>query len=163
MALPDVAYFGEKDAQQVVVIRRLVSDLNLPVEIVALPTVRERDGLAMSSRNALLDADQRARALALPAALERARLLAADGERSAAALLDAARAAMRPFDVEPEYLALVHPDTLEPLRTLDGEALLVIAARIGAVRLIDNTTLSPQLAADSVQLVPGGVTATCSA
>ncbi len=162
MALPDVAYFGAKDAQQVVVIRRLVSDLNLPIEVVALPIVRERDGLAMSSRNALLDADQRARALALAAALERARLLAADGERSAAALLEGARAAMRPFEVEPEYLALVHPATLEPLRRLDGEALLVIAARLGAVRLIDNTTLSPQLAADSVQLVPGGVAATCS-
>jgi pantoate--beta-alanine ligase len=162
MAMPDVAYFGAKDAQQVVVIRRLVADLNLPVEIEALPTVREPDGLAMSSRNALLDADQRARALALPAALERARELAADGERSASALLEGARAAMRPFDVEPEYLALVHPTTLEPLQALDGEALLAIAARIGAVRLIDNTTLSPQLVRGSTQLIPGGVTATCS-
>src|SRR6202035_5350762 len=80
MGLPDVAYFGQKDAQQVLIIRRLVEDLNLPVRIEALPTVREADGLAMSSRNALLDAEQRARALALPAALEIVSRLAADGE-----------------------------------------------------------------------------------
>ena len=109
MALPDAAYFGQKDAQQVVVIRRLAADLNLPVRIEALPTVREPDGLALSSRNALLAPDERARALALPAALDAALAMAADGERSAAALLDAAREAMRPFDVEPEYLALVDP------------------------------------------------------
>jgi pantoate--beta-alanine ligase len=90
MALPDVAYFGQKDAQQVLVIRRLTADLNLPVRIEALPTVRESDGLAMSSRNALLDADERARALALPAALHAAAAMVKEGERSAAALLDAA-------------------------------------------------------------------------
>ncbi len=120
MALPDVAYFGQKDAQQVVVIRHLARDLNLPVRIEALPTVRERDGLAMSSRNALLSADERARALALPAALDAARALAATGERSARLLLEAARAALRPFDVEPEYLELVEPETLEPLDALDA-------------------------------------------
>ncbi len=116
MALPDVAYFGQKDAQQVVVIRRLASDLNLPVRIEALPTVREPDGLALSSRNALLDrrrsAPARWRCRPRCAA---ARALAAAGERSAQALLDAAREAMRPFDVEPEYVALVEPDTLEPV------------------------------------------------
>jgi pantoate--beta-alanine ligase len=143
MAMPDVAYFGQKDAQQVLVIRRLARDLNLPVRIEALPTVREPDGLALSSRNALLDADGRARALALPAALHAARAHAAAGERSAVALLDAAREAMRPFGVEPEYVALVEPDTLEPLDTLAGEALLALAARIGEVRLIDNAILSP--------------------
>ncbi|MGO9321085.1 MAG: pantoate--beta-alanine ligase [Solirubrobacteraceae bacterium] len=143
MAMPDVAYFGQKDAQQVVVIRRLACDLNLPVRIEALPTVREPDGLALSSRNALLSADERARALALPAALEAARALAAQGERSAQALLDAAHEAMRPFDVEPEYVALVEPDTLEPVAALAGETLLALAARIGEVRLIDNAILSP--------------------
>ena len=143
MAMPDVAYFGQKDAQQVVVIRRLARDLNLPVRIEALPTVREPDGLAMSSRNALLAPAERARALALPAALRAAGELAATGERSAAALLDAAQAAMRPFGVEPEYVALVEPDTLEPVDTLAGEALLALAARIGEVRLIDNAILSP--------------------
>jgi pantoate--beta-alanine ligase len=143
MALPDVAYFGQKDAQQVVVTRRVARDLNLPVRIEALPTVREPDGLAMSSRNALLSADERARALALPAALDAALALAADGERSAATLLVAAREAMRPFDVEPEYLALVDSETLEPLTQLTGEALLALAARVGEVRLIDNTILTP--------------------
>jgi pantoate--beta-alanine ligase len=188
MALPDVAYFGQKDAQQVVVIRRLASDLNLPVQIEALPTVREPDGLALSSRNALLSPEERARALALPAALRAATALAAGGERSARALLDAAREAMRPFDVEPEYLALVDPDTLEPAESLDaascpphrpgrkqGEALLALAARIGAVRLIDNTMLSPTGASDlgaaqargaghePAQPLEGEAIATCSA
>jgi pantoate--beta-alanine ligase len=143
MALPEVAYFGEKDAQQVVVIRRLVADLNLPVRIEALATVREPDGVAMSSRNALLDPDERVRARALPAALQAARDLADRGERSAATLLEAARAAMRPYGVEPEYIALVDPDTLEPLQRLATNGLLALAARIGAVRLIDNTTLQP--------------------
>ncbi len=158
MALPDVAYFGQKDAQQVVVIRRLASDLNLPVAIEALPTVREPDGLAMSSRNALLSPDERARALALPAALDAARALAGEGERSAQALLEAARAAMRGVDVEPEYVALVEPDTLEPIATLADDALLALAARVGEVRLIDNTILSPVR-----QPLEGEAIATCSA
>ncbi len=164
MALPDVAYFGQKDAQQVVVIRRLAADLNLPVRIEALPTVREPDGLALSSRNALLSAEERARALALPAALDAARTLTAQGERSARALLDAAREAMRPFDVEPEYIALVDPDTLEPVDSLDdasstrGEALLALAARVGEVRLIDNTVLAPVS-----QPLQGEAITTCSA
>jgi pantoate--beta-alanine ligase len=158
MALPDVAYFGEKDAQQVVVLRRLATDLNLPVRIEALPTVREPDGLAMSSRNALLDADGRARARALPLALQRARELAEGGERSAAALLEAARAAMRPFGVEPEYLVLVDPETLEPLTRLGGPGLLAVAARVGDVRLIDNTTLQPA----PNQTPRGKALATCS-
>jgi pantoate--beta-alanine ligase len=146
MAMPDVAYFGQKDAQQVVVIRRLAADLNLPTRIESLPTVREPDGLALSSRNALLAPAERARARALPAALAAARALAAAGECSAHALLEAAREAMRPFGVEPEYVALVEPDTLEPVTTLTGETLLALAARIGAVRLIDNEILSPATA-----------------
>jgi pantoate--beta-alanine ligase len=165
MTMPDVAYFGQKDAQQVVVIRRLTRDLNLPVRIEALATVREHDGLAMSSRNALLTPDERRRALALPAALEAACALAACGERSAQALLDAARAAMRPFDVEPEYLALVEPNTLEPVDKLTGETLLAIAARIGAVRLIDNATLAPVAQPDPAptQHPEGDAIATCNA
>jgi pantoate--beta-alanine ligase len=164
MALPDVAYFGQKDAQQVVVIRRLARDLNLPVRIEALPTVRERDGLAMSSRNALLSKDERARALALPAALDAARALAATGERSARRLLDAAHAALRPFGVEPEYLALVEPDTLEPIDMLTGETLLAIAARIGEVRLIDNAILAPLATrAPTNQRPQGDAIATCNA
>jgi len=168
MAMPDVAYFGQKDAQQLVVIRRLARDLNLPVRIEALPTVREADGLAMSSRNVLLSSEERARALALPAALAAARALAAGGERSAAALVEAAREAMRPFAVEPEYVALVDPDTFAPLDALPpggqgaGEALLALAARVGAVRLIDNTMISPKAAQTSDQR-EGKAMATCSA
>jgi pantoate--beta-alanine ligase len=141
MALPDIAYFGQKDAQQVVVIRHLVRDLNLPVQIETCPTVREPDGLAMSSRNALLTPDERARALALYGALSAAAEHAWSGERSAEALLDTARAAMAPFAVEPEYLALVDPDTLEPVTRLDESALLAVAAHVGAIRLIDNITI----------------------
>ena len=143
MAMPDVAYFGQKDAQQLVVIRRLVEDLNLPVRIEARPTVRETDGLALSSRNRLLSAEERARALALPAALNAAHERVAAGERSTAALLDAAHERLRAFGVEAEYLALVDPDTLEPLEELTGEGLLALAARIGEVRLIDNAVLTP--------------------
>jgi pantoate--beta-alanine ligase len=143
MVAPDAAYFGQKDAQQAVVIRRLVRDLDLPVEIVVAPTVREPDGLAMSSRNAYLDADERERAVALHRALEAARDAVSAGEREAGAVLAAARAAMEPFAVEPEYLALVHPETLEPLERVNGEALVALAARVGPARLIDNALISP--------------------
>ncbi len=145
MIQPDVAYFGAKDAQQLVVIRRLVADLNLPVRVDVCPTVREPDGLAMSSRNALLDPVERERALALPAALRAASELAGTGEQSAEALLAAATGAMAPFGVEPEYVAIVDPNTFEPLDRLEWPALLVLAARVGAIRLIDNVTLYPAL------------------
>jgi pantoate--beta-alanine ligase len=164
MALPDVAYFGQKDAQQVLVIRRLVEDLNLPVRIEARPTVREADGLAMSSRNALLAPEQRARALALPAALDAALALAAGGERSAEVLLDAAREAMRARGVAPEYVALVDPGTLEPVEELTGEALLTLAARIGEVRLIDNAVLTASPTSTTPgQPHTGETIATCNA
>ncbi len=143
MSMPDVAYFGQKDAQQAVVIRRLVADLNLPVRIQTCPTVREPDGLAMSSRNARLSAVQREQALALHAALQAAARRAAEGERSPAALLETARAAMSARGVEPEYVALVDPETFEPCEDLRHEALLVLAARVGQTRLIDNTLLRP--------------------
>jgi pantoate--beta-alanine ligase len=143
MALPDVAFFGQKDAQQVLVIRRLVADLNLPVRIEVCPTVREADGLALSSRNAQLSPRERSRALALYAGLSAAADLAAAGERAADVLLSAARAAMREHGVTPEYLVLVDPESLEPLARLDGPALLAVAAHLGSVRLIDNVTLEP--------------------
>ncbi|HUA73759.1 MAG TPA: pantoate--beta-alanine ligase [Solirubrobacteraceae bacterium] len=143
MAQPDVAYFGQKDAQQLVVIRRLVADLNLPVRVQACPTVREPDGLAMSSRNARLGADERARAVALSEGLRAAAQRAADGERSAEALLDVACAAMLARGVQPEYLELVDPETLLPVRELSQEALLAVAARLGETRLIDNALLRP--------------------
>jgi pantoate--beta-alanine ligase len=162
MALPDVAFFGQKDAQQVFVIRRLAADLNLPVRIEALPTVREPDGLAMSSRNALLDPGERARALALSAGLAAAHERLAAGERSVAPLLDAAREAMRRQDVTPEYVEVVDPGTFEALETIADEALMVMAARVGSVRLIDNLTLRPDAALSSNPPIPGKAMATCS-
>lgn len=143
MTQPDVAYFGQKDAQQLVVIRRLVADLNLPVRVQACPTVRERDGLAMSSRNARLDPGERSRAAALSEALRAAALRAAEGECSAEALLDVACAAMLAREVQLEYLELVDPDTLQPCDELTREALLAVAARVGDTRLIDNAILRP--------------------
>jgi pantoate--beta-alanine ligase len=163
MALPDVAYFGQKDAQQVLVIRRLVEDLNLPVRIEARPTVREADGLAMSSRNALLAPEERARAVALPAALDAALALAAGGERSAEVLLDAAREALGARGVTPEYVALVDPATLEPVEELTGEALLALAARVGEVRLIDNAVLTASPTSTPGQPHTGEAIATCNA
>jgi pantoate--beta-alanine ligase len=143
MVAPDIAYFGQKDAQQVTVIRRMVEDLNMGVRIEACPTVREPDGLAMSSRNAHLSREERARALALHGALAAAATLVSEGERRAGVLIGAARDAMARFEVEPEYLALVNPDTLESVERLRKPALLAIAARVGSTRLIDNITLDP--------------------
>ncbi len=143
MVMPDVAYFGRKDAQQVAVITRLATDLNLPVEIHALPTVREADGLAMSSRNALLDEHERRTALAVPAALGAAAGVAAEGERSSAALIAAARAALERPGVQAEYVALVDPESFDPVAELLAPALLAVAARVGSVRLIDNVMLEP--------------------
>jgi pantoate--beta-alanine ligase len=154
MAMPDVAYFGQKDAQQVIVIRRLVSDLNLSVRIQSCPTVREPDGLAMSSRNARLSPSERERARALPEALQAAARRAGEGERSAEALLDVARGAMLAHDVEPEYLELVDPETFQPCEELARESLLALAARIGQTRLIDNTVLRPSAAPAHRQTPP---------
>ena len=138
---PDAAYFGQKDAQQTVVVRRLVADLNLPVRIVVCPTVREADGLALSSRNARLSADERERALALSRGLHAAERRYAEGERDAAALLAAAAAAIDPSGLVPEYLVVVDPQTLAPLERVADRALVAIAARVGTTRLIDNVLL----------------------
>jgi pantoate--beta-alanine ligase len=139
---PDVAYFGQKDAQQLAVVRRMVRDLDVPVRIAAVQTVREPDGLALSSRNARLSPADRARALALRDALRAAEAAVREGERDGAHVLAAARAAMAPHGVEPEYLALVHPDTFAPVARVEGDVLLAVAARVGGVRLIDNQPLS---------------------
>jgi pantoate--beta-alanine ligase len=140
---PDAAYFGQKDAQQVLVIRRLVRDLNLPVRIEVCPTVREPDGLAMSSRNALLDAREREQALALYAALRSIEDYAACGERRCAQLLQVGHERLAARGIHPEYLELVDPDTLEQLEWLERPALLAVAANVGATRLIDNLLLQP--------------------
>jgi len=140
---PDVAFFGQKDAQQVAVIRRLVRDLDIPVAIEVGPTVREPDGLALSSRNVRLDNGRRERAAALPRALDAARDAVERGERDGAAIAAAARATLAVRGVEPEYLELVSPDTFTPVAQIDGEpVLLALAARVGDVRLIDNALLT---------------------
>jgi pantoate--beta-alanine ligase len=142
MVGPDVAYFGQKDAQQALVIRKLVRDLDIPVRIEVGETIREPDGLALSSRNARLRGDERERALALRRALDAARAAVRAGERDAAAVVAAGRAAMSGHGVEPEYVALVAPDTFVPVARLNGEQVLVaVAARVGDVRLIDNDIL----------------------
>ena len=135
---PDVAFFGQKDAQQVAVVRRMVADLDLPVAIEVVPTVREPDGLAMSSRNVRLDAGERERAVALSRGLGAAGEALGAGERDADRLRDAALAAMAPHGVEPEYLALVDPDSFSPVTTVNGRVLVAVAARVGDTRLIDN-------------------------
>ena len=141
---PDVAFFGQKDAQQVVVIRRMVRDLDLPVRLQIVPTVREPDGLALSSRNSRLDAGERERAVALARGLEAVRDAVEAGERDPAAALAAGRAAMAAAGVEPEYLAAVDPDTLEGVREIGGRVLVVVAARVGPARLIDNVLIDTE-------------------
>jgi pantoate--beta-alanine ligase len=139
---PDGAYFGQKDAQQLVVIRRLVADLNIPVQIVACPTVRDADGLAFSSRNARLSEAERERATALGRALQKAADALAAGDRDPGSLANLARGELTRAEIEPEYLELVSADTFAPVRRLDGEVLAVVAARVGGTRLIDAMNLA---------------------
>ena len=138
-AEPDRAYFGQKDAAQVAVLRRMVADLDLPVELAVQPIVREPDGLALSSRNRYLSAEERRQALALSQALRVAQELAGSGERRSAELIEAAR---QPFASEPairvDYIAAVNWATLEPVDALVPGTLFAVAAFVGATRLIDN-------------------------
>lgn len=138
---PTTAFFGQKDAQQALVIRRMVRDLDMPLRIEVCPTVREPDGLAMSSRNVRLDPASRQRARALSAALFAAEQAVASGVRDADVILAAARAILEHDGVTLEYLELVSTESLAPVDALEGEALLAVAARVGGVRLIDNTIL----------------------
>ncbi len=141
MAGPDVAFFGQKDAQQALVIRRMVRDLDMPVRIEVCPTVREASGLALSSRNAYLDSAERERATALHRALEAADETVAGGERDASAVLAAARDQLAAAGVEPEYLELRSAEDLSPVESVNGSTLLAVAARVGRARLIDNKVL----------------------
>ena len=143
MVGPDVAYFGQKDAQQAVVIRRLVRDLDIPVAIEVCPTVRETDGLAMSSRNVHLSAADRARAAALHRALRAAQDAVSAGERDPGAARERALAELARADIEPEYVELVSADTLAPLHRIAGDVLAVLAASVGGTRLIDNEPIHP--------------------
>jgi pantoate--beta-alanine ligase len=138
MVSPDVAYFGQKDAQQAVVVRRLVRDLNMPVRIEVCPTVREADGLAMSSRNAHLSPDDRTRATALHRALAAMQKAITAGERDPDVARARALAELTAERIDPDYVEIVSADTLTPVDRIEGDVLAVIAARVGTTRLIDN-------------------------
>ena len=141
---PDAAFFGQKDAAQGAVIRRMVRDLNFPVGIVVCPIVREPDGLAMSSRNAYLNPDERRRALVLRRALDRVEELFHARERNSVRLIAAARETFaQEAQVRLDYFEIVDPDTLEPVAEIQKPTLIAVAAYVGATRLIDNTVLAP--------------------
>lgn len=136
---PQVALFGRKDFQQLAVIRQMTRDLNLPVEVVGMPIVREPDGLAMSSRNVYLSTDERRQALALIDAIRLAVKRVGEGERDAGALIEAVRQRIeREPDASTDYIQICHADTLEDVETVDFESVLLLAVRIGQTRLIDN-------------------------
>ncbi|MEJ2677557.1 MAG: pantoate--beta-alanine ligase [Gemmatimonadota bacterium] len=138
---PDVAVFGRKDFQQAVLIGRMTRDLDFPVEIDVAPIVREEDGLAMSSRNAYLSPQDRARATCLYSGLDAARKAFAEGERDAAALRDRVVTALAARDVEPQYVELVDPGTLDAVQRAAAGHVLAVAAFVGRTRLIDNMVM----------------------
>lgn len=141
---PDLAFFGQKDAAQVAIIRRMVQDLNLPIAIRVCPIVREQDGLALSSRNAYLSPDDRKMALVLYASLQRAQKLFYSGERDSAQLIaEASKAFVWQPAARLDYFEIVDPDTLEPITSINAPALAAVAAFIGNTRLIDNVLLEP--------------------
>ncbi|HYC34067.1 MAG TPA: pantoate--beta-alanine ligase [Gemmatimonadales bacterium] len=146
LAQPDVAVFGRKDLQQVVLIRQMVRDLDWPLELAVVPTVREPDGLALSSRNVYLDVEGRRNALGLSAGLRAAHELWRTGERSAAVIAARVRdtMAMHP-GLAAEYIAVADPATLEPVTDADAATVVAVAGRVGRTRLIDNITLGEGL------------------
>jgi pantoate--beta-alanine ligase len=151
---PDVAYFGQKDAQQATVIKRLVRDLDLPVRIEVCPTVREPDGLALSSRNAHLSPAERARATGLHRALDAMQEAVRAGERDPAAVRAHALAELDSAEIEPDYVELVSADTLAPVSRIDGDVLAVLAASVGHTRLIDNQLIQLSLNHDREVATP---------
>jgi pantoate--beta-alanine ligase len=136
---PDAAYFGQKDAQQAAVIKRMTRDLDFGINIIVCPIVREEDGLALSSRNKYLDSEQRERALALSRGLFKAQRLAEQGETDAAKLRESIREEMAAVDVD--YVAVVDPETLNEVSRIGSRALALVAAKVGETRLIDNAYL----------------------
>lgn len=142
-ALPHRAYFGQKDAQQLRVVQRMVADLGIPTEIVSCATSRDDDGLARSSRNVRLSVADRQRALAIPRALAAVSTAVTEGQTEVAALRTLAEAELKNGRVDPEYLAFVNPETFVPATTVSDTVLCAIAARVGDVRLIDNELLNP--------------------
>jgi pantoate--beta-alanine ligase len=148
LAEPDVACFGRKDIQQATLVRQMVRDLDWPLEVVVVPTVREPDGLALSSRNSYLSPEERRRALLLSAALRSSYEAFRGGERRAAALLDILRARLATeAGVTVDYVAVVEPRRLEPVEVVDAETVVALAARVGRTRLIDNIVLGEGLGA----------------
>ena len=143
MVQPDDAYFGQKDAQQALLIRRMARDLDFPVHVEVCPTVREPDGLAMSSRNVRLDPAARQRAPALARALRAVEASVLEGEHDAGRALAAGEAILAEAGIAPEYFAAVSADTLEPVTRVTEETLVAIAAKVGDVRLIDNVIVHP--------------------
>jgi pantoate--beta-alanine ligase len=136
---PALAFFGQKDAAQVAVLRKMVADLNMDIQIVVEPTMREKDGLAMSSRNAYLNPEQRKQALVLHRALMRVQTAVDTGEADAAKLATIGKEVMaEERGAKLDYFEIVNPDTLEPVSTVKGGALVAVAAWVGATRLIDN-------------------------
>jgi pantoate--beta-alanine ligase len=143
---PDIAFFGQKDAAQVAIIQRMVRDLNLPVEIVVCPIVREPDGLAMSSRNVYLDVQQRQQALVLYRSLRKVKELADSGQRNAGRLIEAGRAEFAKVpSVRLDYFEIVNPDTLDPVEDISRGGLVAVAAFVGTTRLIDNLRIEAKL------------------
>jgi len=141
---PDAAFFGQKDAAQLAVIRRMVQDLNFAVEITACPIVRETDGLAMSSRNAYLGPEERARAVVLHRSLLRVQEMFQGGEREPGRLISAAKEVLaREAQVVLDYIEIVDPETLDPLVEISRRALVAVAVHVGSTRLIDNVLLEP--------------------
>ena len=141
---PDAAFFGQKDAAQLALIRRMVEDLNFRIEIVACPIVRESDGLAMSSRNAYLNREERGRGLVLQRSLQQVQQEFQQGERIAARLIAAAKEVFaREPQVVLDYFEIVDPDTLDPVERISQKTLVAVAAYAGSTRLIDNTVLNP--------------------
>lgn len=138
IVLPDRAYFGQKDAQQAAVIKRMAKDLNMPLEICVCPTVREADGLAMSSRNCYLGIEERQRALVLSESLETARRLIVQGERNPVIVRSAMETLFQEVNVQTEYIEFVDPETMKPVETIPDRVLVAVAARVGMTRLIDN-------------------------
>ena len=139
---PHYAVFGQKDFQQLRIIEKMVRDLNMDLEVIPHPTVREKDGLAMSSRNTYLSPEEREKALLISASLKRAETLVKEGEKSAAAVRAAVEGVLRSREgVEVEYISIAHAETLSEVESIEGRALLAIACRVGKTRLIDNTIL----------------------
>jgi len=144
MVNPHIALFGEKDFQQLAIIRRMVQDLNFQIEIVGVPTVREPDGLAMSSRNAYLTPDQRPAALSLSRSLRQAQTTVAAGETRAAKIIEAAESAIRTYpDTVIDYIVIVDTETLEDVDVIDRPVRMAMAVKVGSTRLIDNMPLTP--------------------